>query len=145
MIWLVWLKQFADKYLGGGNHGSRYNDIQEFDPLTDQWKEVDRMIKARSAHAVAVVNYSEVAQYCNWGVSRYSHFFYRWFDNLSLEFLFPPSNFYKQKRSPLIYLPTLPAIYNTLIFTWEIKSHTIDKIIVWKIIRKFVSRTEYKK
>ena len=64
-------KQFANKYSGGNK---RYccgqtpsDDILEFDPLTGQWKEVDRMIQARSSHAVSVVNYSEVwAQYCNY-------------------------------------------------------------------------------
>ena len=70
---LVWLKQFADKYLGGYDGSSTsYDDILEFDPLTGQWKEVDRMIQARSYHAVSVVEYSQLAQYCNWEVSRYS-------------------------------------------------------------------------
>ena len=53
---LVWLKQFADKYLGGYD-GSNYDDILEFDPLTGQWKEVDKMMKARSFQAVAVINF----------------------------------------------------------------------------------------
>ena len=72
MKWLVWLKQFADKYLGGRDGSSNYDDILEFDPLTGQWKEVDRMIHARRRHAVSAVNYTMVAQYCNWAVSRYS-------------------------------------------------------------------------
>ena len=54
---LVWLKQFADKYLGGLDGSSNYDDILEFDPLTGQWKEVDRMIQARRYHAVAVINF----------------------------------------------------------------------------------------
>ena len=62
---MVSLKQFADKYLGGRLSDSSYSDdILEFDPL-GQWKLVDRMIQARSYHAVSVVNYSEVAQFCN--------------------------------------------------------------------------------
>ena len=56
--------QFADKYLGG-NDGSWSDEILEFDPLTGQWKEMDRMIQRRSYHAVSVVNYGEVAQYCS--------------------------------------------------------------------------------
>ena len=42
-----------------------YDDILEFDPLTGQWKEVDRMIQGREWHAVSVVEYSQVALYCN--------------------------------------------------------------------------------
>ena len=53
---LVWLKQFADKYLGGVV-SSFSDDILEFDPLTGQWKLVDRMIQGRSFHAVAVINF----------------------------------------------------------------------------------------
>ena len=72
MKWLVWLKQFADKYLGGWRGGSFDDDILEFDPLTGQWKLVDRMIQGRKDHAVSIIKYSEVAQHCNWAVSRYS-------------------------------------------------------------------------
>ena len=73
MSWLVWLKQFANKL--GGNDGSYSDEILEFDPLTEQWKLVDRMKKARSYHAVSVIEYGEVEQFCNWGVNRYrSHF-----------------------------------------------------------------------
>ena len=60
MIWLVWPKQFAYKYLGGYNYdGSNnyYDDILEFDPLTGQWKLVDRMIQARNWHAVSVTTF----------------------------------------------------------------------------------------
>ena len=71
MKWLGGLKQFVNIYLGGYD-GSSYDDILEFDPLTGQWKEVDRMLQARSSHAVSTVNYNMVAQYCNWGESRYS-------------------------------------------------------------------------
>ena len=55
MSWLVWLKQFASKYLGGFD-GSYSDEILEFDPLTGQWKLVDRMIQARYFHAISVVN-----------------------------------------------------------------------------------------
>ena len=56
MSWLVWLKQFANKYLGGYD-GSYSDEILEFDPLTGQWKLVDRMIQARVFHAVTVINF----------------------------------------------------------------------------------------
>ena len=52
MSWLVWLKKFANKYLGGSS-GS--DEILEFDPLTGQWELVDRMIQARWYHAVSEV------------------------------------------------------------------------------------------
>ena len=55
MSWLVWLKQFANKYLGGYTSSSS-DEILEFDPLTGQWKLVDRMIRARIYHAVSVIN-----------------------------------------------------------------------------------------
>ena len=55
---------YYDKYLGGYD-GSYYDEILEFDPLTGQWELVDRMIQGRRAHAVSVINYSEVAGICN--------------------------------------------------------------------------------
>ena len=39
----------------GGNTGS--DEILEFSPVTEQWKLVDRMIQARKAHAVSVINF----------------------------------------------------------------------------------------
>ena len=59
MSWLVWLKQFADNYLGGydASHDSSSDEILEFDPLTGQWELVDRMIQARHIHAVSVINF----------------------------------------------------------------------------------------
>ena len=32
-----------------------YDEILEFDPITKQWKLMDRMIQARSWHAVSVI------------------------------------------------------------------------------------------
>ena len=59
-------EKFAIIKYTGGKYGSRVlSEILQFDPLTGQWKEGDWMIQARSSHAVSVVNYSEVAQYCN--------------------------------------------------------------------------------
>ena len=73
---LIWLEQFANKYLGGYYGSSTYYDeILEFDPVNGKWKEVGKMKKARYYHAVSVIEYSEVEQLCNWGVKRYrSHF-----------------------------------------------------------------------
>ena len=53
------------KYLGGRVGSSYLDDILEFDPLTGQWKLVDRMTKTRGFQAMSVLNYSEVAQFCN--------------------------------------------------------------------------------
>ena len=56
MKYLVWPKQFADKYLGGSG-GAYSDDILEFDPVTGQWKKVGRMMELRRRHAVAVINF----------------------------------------------------------------------------------------
>ena len=50
-------KQFANKYLGGRYGSSYYDEILEFNPLTGQWKLLDRMIHARGYHAVSVINF----------------------------------------------------------------------------------------
>ena len=66
------------KYLGGQDSNSDnyqyFDDILEFDPLSGQWKkvrlangEVAKMFEARSMHAVSVIKFSEVAQFCNSG------------------------------------------------------------------------------
>ena len=62
MSWLVWLRQFANKYLGGRYYDDSYtyyDEILEFDPLTGQWKLVDRMIQARGYHAVSTIDFDE--------------------------------------------------------------------------------------
>ena len=56
MGWSVWLKQSANKYLGGKKSGGSYLDeILEFDPLTGQWKEAAKMLKKRMYHAVSTI------------------------------------------------------------------------------------------
>ena len=61
MSWLVRLKLFANKYLGGLLSDSSSSDdsdeILEFDPLTGQWELVDRMIQTRYEHAVSVTTF----------------------------------------------------------------------------------------
>ena len=54
-ISLVGIKHFHNKYSGGEDSSSYYDEILEFDPITKQWKLVDRMIKARVDHAVSVI------------------------------------------------------------------------------------------
>ena len=58
-ISLVRIKHFHNKYSGGryydGSDYTFYDEILEFDPITKQWKLVDRMIKARVDHAVSVI------------------------------------------------------------------------------------------
>ena len=74
MNWLVWLKRFANKYLGGEYYDGSFNyydEILEFDPVNGKWKEVGKMKTAKRFHAVSVIEYSEVEQLCNWGVKRY--------------------------------------------------------------------------
>ena len=62
---------FALQYLGGYDGLTYYADILEFSPPTDptnprtgQWKLVARMTRARAYHAVSVIAYSQVAQFC---------------------------------------------------------------------------------
>ena len=61
MNWLVWLKRFANKYLGGEYYDGSYthssDDILEFDPLTGQWELEDRMFLTRHWHAVSVTTF----------------------------------------------------------------------------------------
>ena len=44
---------------GGGDYAGRvhYDGIMEFEPLTGQWKYVDRMINGRFEHSMAVINF----------------------------------------------------------------------------------------
>ena len=49
-----------DKYSGGYSYdGSNnyYDEILEFVPITGEWELVDRMMKARDAHAVSVITF----------------------------------------------------------------------------------------
>ena len=43
-----------NKYSGGYYNS---DEILEFDPLTGQWKQVDRMIQARGYHAVSTITF----------------------------------------------------------------------------------------
>jgi len=56
---------------GGFYDGTRYADILEFSPPTDptnprtgQWKLVANMTRPKALHAVSVIDYSQVAQFC---------------------------------------------------------------------------------
>jgi len=56
---------------GGYEYQTYYTEILEFSPPTDptnprtgQWKLVANMTRARSDHAVSVIDYSQVAQFC---------------------------------------------------------------------------------
>ena len=53
---------FVNKCLGGYD-GSYYDSILEFNEERGEWSQLDRMIVARSSHAVSVVN-KDVMQYC---------------------------------------------------------------------------------
>ena len=66
----------SNKYLGGLSGDNYYflDDILEFDPLSGQWKEVEvakgdvaKMFQERYYHAVSVIKFSEVEQFCNSG------------------------------------------------------------------------------
>ena len=58
-----------DYSISGGYHafgrsGRPVDDIVEFDPKTGQWKEVGKMLEKRYGHAMAVVDWDDVKQYC---------------------------------------------------------------------------------
>ena len=65
----------SNKYLGGSytsyeedeGEVNRFNVILEFEPWKEEWKEVAKMFKTRYRHAVSVINFIEVEEFCNWG------------------------------------------------------------------------------
>ena len=59
-FFIFYFDGLPDKYLGGYFYvgtNTYYDDILEFDPLTGQWKLVDRMIQARMSQAVSVITF----------------------------------------------------------------------------------------
>ena len=63
----------SNKYLGGSytsyeedeGEVNRFNVILEFEPWKEEWKEVAKMFKTRYRHAVSVINFIEVEEFCN--------------------------------------------------------------------------------
>ena len=51
-------------YTNDQDYGQSVDDIVEYDPETGQWKEVGRMLEKRDGHAMAVVDWNEIKQYC---------------------------------------------------------------------------------
>ena len=49
---------------GGGCIGVTYSDILTWDPELSSWSKVGDMTRDRSYHAVTVVNYDVISQYC---------------------------------------------------------------------------------
>ena len=49
---------------GGSEKGEYHDDILEFDPSTEEWILLDKMRVARRTHAVSVVNWEDVRQFC---------------------------------------------------------------------------------
>ena len=45
--------------------GIYHNDILEFNAVDGTWIKVGSMLLTRDNHAVAVINYLEIADYCN--------------------------------------------------------------------------------
>ena len=56
-------------YAGGWDNniimGHYYNDIQEFDAERRTWKTFGSMSIKRAEHAVSVINFLEIQDYCN--------------------------------------------------------------------------------
>ena len=55
---------FVNKCLGGFDYDHYYDTILEFNEETGEWSQLDRMTVGRYIHAVSVVNYDYVMQYC---------------------------------------------------------------------------------
>ena len=58
-----------DYSISGGYHafgrsGRPVDDIVEFDPETGEWKELGKMLDERFGHAMAVVDWDDIKQYC---------------------------------------------------------------------------------
>ena len=49
---------------GGYDGGTSLSDIQTWDPELSSWSKVGDMARARSYHAVTVVDYHVISQYC---------------------------------------------------------------------------------
>jgi len=49
---------------GGDDGVSNFDDILEFDPISREWKLVDRMKNARNSHGVSVVDFTALAKFC---------------------------------------------------------------------------------
>ena len=49
---------------GGYGDGTYLSDIQTWDPELSSWSKVGDMARDRSYHAVTVVNYDVISQYC---------------------------------------------------------------------------------
>ena len=65
--------EFADNYLGGAFYDRTvcsscqayvvYNDILEFDPLTERWKVLNWLIDSRTEHGLSVVRFDSGLSY----------------------------------------------------------------------------------
>ena len=51
-------------YVTGGYGDTYLSDIQTWDPELSSWSKVGDMAVARSSHAVTVVDYHVISQYC---------------------------------------------------------------------------------
>ena len=51
-------------YVTGGYGDTYLSDIQTWDPELSSWSKVGDMARDRSYHAVTVVNYHVISQYC---------------------------------------------------------------------------------
>ena len=40
------------------------DDILEFNEVAEEWQQIGKMRRTRSKHAMSVVNYNEVKEYC---------------------------------------------------------------------------------
>ena len=52
-------------YYDGSPTDGRYEDVLEYDEEKKEWNKIGSMSIKRSSHAVTVVNYNSIKDYCN--------------------------------------------------------------------------------
>ena len=48
------------------NTGTTYDDVLEYDEEAQVWNKIGTMTLKRESHAVAVINFNSIKDYCNW-------------------------------------------------------------------------------
>ena len=58
--------QFITSFIaGGGSSSGTLDDVLEYDQDKQEWNKIGSMSMKRRDHAVTVVNYNSIKEYCN--------------------------------------------------------------------------------